>query len=242
MVSGLVATLESDLAAIAHRVEHGTLSGADLIGPAVGPGTEALPDEKHFQIEITDPTFTYTRDSAGIAADAALDGFYILRTSLTDLPAGDVVRAYKNLEQAERAFGSLKGLELQIRPVHHHLADRVKAHVLILSAYYLTWHLKAAWKPLAVHRRGTGPPARSGRESRPLPRSAGRKHKRNRPPAASPRTATAPSWPSSPPQDPEHHPGARSLQRHVREAHPPTALQDRSASISSRYAPAVVAR
>jgi transposase len=62
---------------------------------------------------------------------------------------GDVVRAYKNLEQAERAFGSLKGPDLQIRPIHHHLEDRVRAHVLIcMLAYYLTWHLKAAWKPL----------------------------------------------------------------------------------------------
>ena len=87
----------------------------------------------------------------GFATEAALHGFYILRTSLTetDLPAGDIVRAYKNLEQAERAFGSLKGPELQIRPIHHRLEDRVRAHVLIcMLAYYLTWHLKAAWKPL----------------------------------------------------------------------------------------------
>jgi transposase len=78
-----------------------------------------------------------------------LDGFYILRTSLTDLPAGDVVRAYKNLEQAETAFGSLKGPDLQIRPIHHRLEDRVRAHVLIcMLACYLTWHLKAAWKQL----------------------------------------------------------------------------------------------
>ena len=71
--------------------------------------------KKHFQITITDTTFTYTRDTAGIAEEAALDGFYILRTSLTetDLPATDVVRAYKNLEQAERAFGSLKGPEFR---------------------------------------------------------------------------------------------------------------------------------
>src|SRR5450755_4342530 len=105
--------------------------------------------KKHFQITITDTTFAYARDSAGIAGEAALDGFYILRTSLTDVAAADVVRAYKNLEQAERAFGSLKGPDLQIRPIHHHLPDRVRAHVLIcMLGYYLTWHLKAAWKPL----------------------------------------------------------------------------------------------
>jgi hypothetical protein len=147
----LLTATEIDLAQIAHRVNHGTLTGADQIGLAVGPALKRYRMRKHFQITITDTTFTYTRDTAGIAAEAALDGFYILRTSLTetDLPAGDVVRAYKNLEQAERAFGSLKGPELQIRPIHHHLEDRVRAHVLIcMLAYYLTWHLKAAWKPL----------------------------------------------------------------------------------------------
>jgi hypothetical protein len=147
----LLAATETDLAQIAHRVDHGTLLGADRIGLAVGPALKRYRMKKHFQIEITDSTFTSTRDTAAIAAEAALDGFYILRTSLTetDLPAGDVVRAYKNLEQAERAFGSLKGPELQIRPIHHRLEDRVRAHVLIcMLAYYLTWHLKAAWKPL----------------------------------------------------------------------------------------------
>jgi hypothetical protein len=147
----LLAATETDLAQIAHRVDHGTLLGADQIGLAVGPALKRFRMRKHFQIEITDTTFTYTRDSAAIATEAALDGFYILRTSLTetDLPAGDVVRAYKNLEQAERAFGSIKGPDLQIRPIHHRLAERVRAHVLICTlAYYLTWHLKAAWKPL----------------------------------------------------------------------------------------------
>ena len=147
----LLAATETDLAQIAHRVDQGTLLGADRIGLAVGPALKRYRMRKHFQITITDTTFTYTRDTTAIATEAALDGFYILRTSLTetDLPAGDIVRAYKNLEQAERAFGSLKGPELQIRPIHHRLEDRVRAHVLIcMLAYYLTWHLKAAWKPL----------------------------------------------------------------------------------------------
>ena len=147
----LLDATETDLAAIAHRVTHGTLHGADQIGLAVGPALKRYRVKKHIQIAITDTTFTYTRNTETIAAEAALDGFYILRTSLTetDLHAGDVVRAYKNLEQAERAFGSLKGPELQIRPIHHHLETRVRTHVLIcMLAYYLTWHLKAAWKPL----------------------------------------------------------------------------------------------
>ena len=147
----LLDATDTDLAEIAHRVAHGTLHGADQIGLAVGPALKRYRVRKHFQIAITDTTFTHTRDTAAIAAEAALDGFYILRTSVTqtDLHSGDVVRAYKNLEQAERAFGSLKGPELQIRPIHHHLETRVRAHVLIcMLAYYLTWHLKAAWKPL----------------------------------------------------------------------------------------------
>ena len=147
----LLAVTETDLAAIAHRVSAGTLSGADKIGLAVGPALKRYRMKKHFQTTITDTTFTYTRKHQEIASEAALDGFYILRTSLTDtaLGTGDVVRAYKNLEQAETAFGSIKGPDLQIRPIHHHLPDRVKAHVLIcMLAYYLTWHLKAAWKPL----------------------------------------------------------------------------------------------
>ncbi len=147
----LLAATETDLAAIAHRVTNATLSGADKIGLAVGPALKRYRMKKHFEIAITDTTFTYTRKHEQIATEAALDGFYILRTSLTDtaLSTGDVVRAYKNLEQAERAFGSIKGPDLQIRPIHHHLEDRVKAHVLIcMLAYYLTWHLKAAWKPL----------------------------------------------------------------------------------------------
>ncbi|MGH2892917.1 MAG: IS1634 family transposase [Solirubrobacteraceae bacterium] len=145
----LLAATETDLAVIKARVDRGTLLGAGQIGLAVGPALKRYRMRKHFQIEITDTTFIYARDTTGIAMEAALDGFYILRTNLTDLPAGDVVRAYKNLEQAERAFGSLKGPDLQIRPIHHHLEDRVRAHVLIcMLGYYLTWHLKAAWKSL----------------------------------------------------------------------------------------------
>jgi hypothetical protein len=147
----LLAATEIDLAAIADRVTAGTLVGADKIGLAAGPALKRYRMKKHFETTITDTTFTYTRKTEQIAAEAALDGFYILRTSLpvTALQTGDVVRAYKNLEQAERAFGSIKGPDLQIRPIHHHLEDRVRSHVLIcMLAYHLTWHLKAAWKPL----------------------------------------------------------------------------------------------
>ncbi len=147
----LLAATEAELELIKTRVEKGTLLGAAQIGMAVGPALKRFHVKKHFDITITDMEFTYQRKDDEIAEEAVLDGFYILRTNHTaqDVPAGDVVRAYKNLEQAERAFRSLKGPELQIRPIHHRLEDRVRCHVLIcMLAYYLTWHLKAAWKPL----------------------------------------------------------------------------------------------
>lgn len=147
----LLAATEAELDAIRTRVQKGTLLGAAQIGLAVGPALKRFHVKKHFDITITDMEFNYARKTAEIAEEAALDGFYILRTSLpeTELPAGEVVRAYKTLEQCERAFGSIKGPDLQIRPIHHRLEPRVRAHVLIcMLAYYLTWHLKAAWKPL----------------------------------------------------------------------------------------------
>jgi len=146
----LVAT-ERALAEIAQRVERGTLTGADQIGLAVGPALKRYRVKKHFEIEITDTSFNYARKTEQIAAEAALDGFYVLRTSVDadTLPSDEIVRAYKGLEQVERAFGTFKGPELEIRPIHHRLEDRVRAHVLLcMLAYYLTWHLKTAWAPL----------------------------------------------------------------------------------------------
>jgi transposase len=147
----LLDATEAELELIKARVDKGTLLDAAQIGLAVGPALKRFHVKKHFDVQITDMNFTFQRKHEEIAEEAALDGFYILRTNHTasDLPAGDVVRAYKNLEQAERAFRSIKGPDLQIRPIHHRLEDRVRSHVLIcMLAYYLTWHLKAAWKPL----------------------------------------------------------------------------------------------
>jgi transposase len=147
----LLDATEQELAAIKTRVDKGTLLGSAQIGLAVGPALKRFHVKKHFDIHISDMEFTYQRKQEQIDTEAALDGFYILRTNhiAAEVPAGDVVRTYKNLEQAERAFRSLKGPDLQIRPIHHHLENRVRSHVLIcMLAYYLTWHLKAAWKPL----------------------------------------------------------------------------------------------
>ena len=147
----LLQATERGLAEIAQRVERGTLHGADQIGLAVGPALRRYKVKKHFHVQITDTTFTYQRKTEQIETEAALDGIYVLRTSVadTELATGEVVRSYKNLEQVERAFKTFKGPELEIRPIHHHLDDRVRAHVfLCMLAYYLTWHLRHAWAPL----------------------------------------------------------------------------------------------
>jgi transposase len=149
--SELLDGTENELALIKTRVDKGTLLGAAQIGLAVGPALKRFHVKKHFDVQISDTEFTYTRRQPEIDAEAALDGLYILRTnhSAENVPAAKVIRAYKNLEQAERAFRSLKGPDLQIRPIHHHLETRVRSHVfLCMLAYYLTWHLKTAWKPL----------------------------------------------------------------------------------------------
>jgi hypothetical protein len=105
------------------------------------------------------------------------------------------VRAYKNLEQAERAFGSLKGPDLQIRPIHHRLEDRVRAHVLIcMLGYYLTWHLKAAWKPLVFtdeHRPTSPDPVAKAVRSTSAQHKAHTKRTSTRQPAHSYRTLLA---------------------------------------------------
>jgi hypothetical protein len=147
----LLAATERALGAIAQRVRNGTLHGADQIGLAVGPELKRYRVKKHFDVHITDTTFTYERKTEQIQAEAALDGIYVLRTSVadTELSSGEVVRSYKGLEQVERAFRTFKGPELEIRPIHHRLADRVRAHVfLCMLAYYLTWYLRQAWAPL----------------------------------------------------------------------------------------------
>jgi hypothetical protein len=127
-----------------------TLRGEAQSGLAVGEVWNRWRMRKHFQVEITDNSLSYERKREQILAEAALDGIYVLRTSVpdSDLNAPDVVRAYKQLKEVERAFRTLKG-PLELRPIHHRLEDRVRAHVLLcMLAYYLAWHLRQAWKPL----------------------------------------------------------------------------------------------
>ena len=147
----LLAATEAELARIADRVARGTLSGAAAIGEAIGGVIGKYKVGKHFHRSITDTSFTYHRNQKGIDAQTALDGIYVLRTSVpaAELNPADVVIGYKNLAHIERDFRSIKTDDLHLRPVHHRLTDRVEGHVLIcLLACYLTWHLRKAWAPL----------------------------------------------------------------------------------------------
>ena len=106
---------------------------------------------KHFDLQITDTELTVQRKHAEIVAEAALDGIYVLRTSVTEdrLDTAAVVRTYKRLSTVERAFRSLKAVDLQVRPLHHWAERRVRAHVLLcMLSYYVQWHLERAWAPL----------------------------------------------------------------------------------------------
>ena len=146
----LLAATERALAEIQGRVEQGTLQGRAEIGLATGAVWNRWRVKKHFDVEITDNSLAFQRKHQQIEHEAALDGIYVLRTSVPEdeLAAPEVVRAYKQLKEVERAFRTLKG-PLELRPIHHRLEDRVKAHVfLCMLAYYLAWHLRQAWKPL----------------------------------------------------------------------------------------------
>ena len=149
----LLAATERELAKIARAVSRPRrpLRGADKIGLRVGKCQNRFKVAKHFQIKIPADSFTYERDDEKIAGEAALDGIYVVRTSVPAqrLDTEDTVRAYKGLSKAERAFRSLKTVDLKIRPIHHHLADRVRAHVLLcMLAYYVQWHMQEALAPV----------------------------------------------------------------------------------------------
>ncbi len=127
------------------------LKGAGEIGQAVGAVLGRRKVAKHFKIAITDDDLDFARDQAAIDAEAALDGFYVLRTSLpaTTLDAGETVQAYKSLATVERAFRSLKTLDIEVRPVFHWASPRVRAHVLLcMLAYYLEWHMRSRLAPI----------------------------------------------------------------------------------------------
>ena len=106
---------------------------------------------KHFALTVTDDSFSYSRKLDGIAREVRLDGLYVIRTSVSadTMSAQDTVQAYKDLARVERAFRTMKSIDLQIRPVHHWIEPRVRAHVfLCMLGYYVEWHLREAWSPI----------------------------------------------------------------------------------------------
>jgi transposase len=149
----LLAATERELLDIQARVRRAKrpLRGQDKIALAVGAVVNHYKVAKHFDVAITDDDLTFERKTEQIEAEALLDGIYVVHTDveLEALDASATVRAYKDLATVERAFRSLKTVDLDVRPIHHRHAQRVRAHVLLcMLAYYLEWHMRRALKPI----------------------------------------------------------------------------------------------
>jgi transposase len=140
-----------ELETVHGMVARGKLRGQDAIGVRVGKVINKYKVAKHVRLDIRADAFAFQVDAASVAAEAALDGLYVLRTSVpaARLDAAETVRSYKRLSQVERAFRSFKTVDLKVRPIHHRLEPRVRAHIfLCLLAYYVEWHMLEAWRPL----------------------------------------------------------------------------------------------
>lgn len=149
--TALLGATEESLQKIQARVVAGKLAGTDKIGVAAGKVVNRYKVSKHFELTITDESLTFARIQANIDAEAAVDGLYIIRTSVKAerMDAAACVRTYKSLAQVERAFLSMKMMDLKVRPIHHYLEGRVRAHIfLCMLAYYVEWHMRQAWAPL----------------------------------------------------------------------------------------------
>jgi len=147
----LLAATRNELDKVRSMVERGRLKDSDRIGVRVGKVVNKYKMAKHFELNIEDGAFSYGTREDSIAAEAALDGMYVIRTSekKRSMPAAEVVRTYKDLGQVERAFRSLKTLDLHVRPIRHRSETRVRAHIfLCMLAYYVQWHMQEAWRSL----------------------------------------------------------------------------------------------
>jgi hypothetical protein len=147
----LIAATGRELQKVESLVAAGKLSGRDTIGVRVGKVIGKYKVGKHFDLDIQDAAFAFSVNDARVAAEAALDGVYVIRTSAAeaDMSAEAAVLNYKRLSEVERAFRTLKGVDLQVRPIRHRLESRVKAHIFLsMLTYYVQWHLAEAWKPL----------------------------------------------------------------------------------------------
>src|SRR5665213_1649052 len=147
----LLLATEKELEKIRLRIENGALAGRDKIGVRVGKVVNKYKVGKHFALTIEEAHFQFHRLEPQIAAEAALDGLYVIRTSVPNqqMTSAEAVRCYKALAEVERAFRSMKTIALRVRPIHHHLAGRVRAHILLcMLAYYVEWHMREAWREL----------------------------------------------------------------------------------------------
>ena len=151
VLADVMAPLQRRLDEVHRRVNHGQLHGAAAIGVRTGRVINKYKVGKHFVLDIRDDGFDFVVDDKKVAAEAALDGIYVVRTSLpkTRMDTDETVRSYKALTNVERAFSTLKTIDIRIRPINHRLEDRVRAHIfLCMLAYYVEWHLREAWRPL----------------------------------------------------------------------------------------------
>jgi transposase len=147
----LIAATERELQKVAGMVASGKLLGRDKIGVRVGKVIGTYKMAKHFDLDIQDAALTFSVNEKRVATEAALDGLYVIRTSVAEaeMSAEAAVLNYKRLAEVERAFRTLKGVDLHVRPIRHRLESRVKVHIFLsMLAYYVQWHLAEAWKPL----------------------------------------------------------------------------------------------
>ena len=136
---------ELDKIVVATQKKSRPLHGKEAIGLKVGSVVNRFKMQKHFELVITDNSFTYSRREENIACEAALDGLYVIRTSVASEAMQDeqVVATYKSLSRVERAFRSFKSIDLRVRPIFHWNDDRIRAHVfLCMLAYYVEWHMR----------------------------------------------------------------------------------------------------
>jgi transposase len=146
----LLRATSEELEKVQGMIERGYLKDAEKIGVRIGKVINRYKMAKHFKLEIAERQFSFGIDTEKVNAEAALDGIYVIRTSLGEkLSAADAVRHYKALSQVERAFRSIKTMDLEIRPIRHYQEQRVRTHLfLCMLAYYVKWHMMEAWRPL----------------------------------------------------------------------------------------------
>lgn len=140
-----------ELDRVSSMASKGSVVGEDAIGVRVGKVVNKYKVAKHFTLKIEPTSFTYEVNKQSVEHEAALDGLYVVRTSVAEetMSAEDAVRSYKRLANVERAFRSIKTVDLHIRPIHHRLEGRVRAHMLLcMLAYYIQWHMQEALRPM----------------------------------------------------------------------------------------------